>query len=66
MPESLIYLFHLCQVNRSNMKPWNAQRVSAQGTVHLTYGKTDTYSIFILCFTIVDSNVVAVSNTGGR
>ena len=64
----LINLSFFCQVNRSNMKPWNAQRVSAQGTVHLTYGKTDTYSILILRFTFVrDSNVGAVvSKTGGR
>lgn len=47
------------------MKPWNAHRDSAQGTVHLTYGKTDMYSIFILCFTFVDSNVVALSKAGG-
>lgn len=50
------------------MKPWNAQRVSAQGTVHLTYGKTDRYSMLILRFTFVrDSNVgAAVSKTGWR
>ena len=50
------------------MKPWNAQRVSAQGTVHLTYRKTDRYSMLILRFTFVsDSNVgAAVSKTGWR
>ena len=32
------------------MKPWNAQRVSAQGTVLLTYGKQIriVYSFYVL------------------
>ena len=32
------------------MKPWNAQSVSAQGTVHLTYGKQIrmVYSFYVL------------------